>query len=281
MFSIIILTCNKAPYTKECLASILAAEDVPYEAVVVDNGSADETPSMLAEMQEAFAACGYDLRLIRNDENVGACRARNQAMRAAQGDCFVFLDNDTIVRTEDWLTRMRRILDSEEHAGVVGPKMTYPFEPHDIQCAGVGISRTGRVQFCGRGEPRDDPRFNAQRDVQCLISACFMFPRVLYEKIGELDEAYSPIQFEDFDFCYRARQAGYRVIYTPEVEIHHWESITSNETPSLPNREIMLKNWLRFKRQWRHVYSQEDGPPDEECKWKTIRMPSLHGERMR
>ena len=281
MFSIIILTCDKAPYTEKCLTSILQAEDVPYEVVVVDNGSTDDTPRVLDDLRERFAADGHELRAFFNEENVGACRGRNQAMREADGDFFVFLDNDTVICTHDWLTRMQGVLDTQEGARIVGPKMTYPFEPHDVQCAGVGISRTGRVQFRGRGDPRDDPRLNERRDVQCLISACFMSPRALYDEIGELDEAYSPIQFEDFDFCYRARQSGYRVLYTPAVEVHHWESITSNETPTLPNREVMLKNWLRFKRQWRHMYSQEDGPSDEECKWKTIRMPSLEGVRER
>jgi len=120
-----------------------------------------------------------------------------------------------------------------------------------------------------------------QKDVQCLISACFMFPKSLYDTIGGLDEEFNPIEFEDFDFCYRARRKGYRVVYVPSVEIHHWESITSDGTASLPNTYLIIKHGMLFKKRWRHMFEKEDGPPDSETKWKKIEMPSLHGRRIR
>lgn len=279
--SAIILTHNKRKYTRQCLESLIPSTGVELEVIVVDNGSTDGTPDLLTELEERFEAEGHRLRRHLNEENVGCCTARNQGLEMAEGDYCAFLDNDVMAADEDWAAGLIEVLEEEPDAGIAGPKMIYPFEPHWIQCAGVGISPNGRVQFRGRGERRDADEFNRRHEVQCLISACFLFPRSLYEEIGGLDEAFNPIEFEDFDFCYRAREAGWRCIYEPGVEMYHWESITSEGTRKLPNTYLIIKHGMVFKERWRHMFEQEDGPPDSECKWKPITMPSLEGERTR
>ena len=98
---------------------------------------------------------------------------------------------------------------------------------------------------------------------------------------GGLDEAFNPIEFEDFDFCYRARAEGGRCIYEPGVEMHHWESITSQGTQALPNTYLIIKHGLLFKERWRHAFEREDGPADADCRWVPITMPGLNGERTR
>ena len=279
--SIIILACDKADYTEACLRSLLNTRPVRFEVVVVDNGSTDRTPGMLASMKADFAFFGSRLKVIRNESNVGACRGRNQAMQTAEGEYFVFLDNDCVTCDPAWIETLRGALEEHAGVGIVGPKMIYPFEPHWIQCAGVGVSRSGRIQFRGRGEPRDDPRYNKRGEVQALISACFLFRRSLCEEIGGLDEAFSPVQFEDFDFCYRAREQGYRCLYVPQTEVRHWESVTSDGTAALPNTYLIVKNGMEFKKRWRHMFAAEDGPPDSECRWRVIEAPGLDGRKRR
>lgn len=279
--SAIILTHNKQKYTRRNLESLLTTSGVDLEVIVVDNGSTDGTPSLLRELAPKFDEAGHRLRWHRNEENVGCCTGRNQGLGMAEGHYCAFLDNDVMAAQEDWASRLIDTLEDEPEAGIVGPKMIYPFEPHWIQCAGVGISPNGRVQFRGRGEPRDADEFTVRTEVQCLISACFLFPRALYEQIGGLDEAFNPIEFEDFDFCYRARAEGWRCIYEPEVEMYHWESITSEGTRKLPNTYLIIKHGMLFKKRWRHMFENEDGPEDSECTWEPITMPSLEGERTR
>ncbi len=280
-FSIIILTHNKCEYTRKCVESILRSENADVELIVVDNGSTDDTPALLEEMRGEYERRGWTLKTILNGRNVGCCTGRNQGVAQATGEFVVFLDNDIMVKDADWLPKLRGVLAQDPAYRMVGPKIIYPFEPYWIQCAGVGISRTGRVQFRGRGCDRDDPRFNTQQEVQCLISACVMMDKALLDEIGGFDEAFNPIEFEDFDLCYRAREKGYKVIYTPDVEIYHWESITSEGTAALPNTYLIIKHGLLFKQRWRHMFEKEDGPPDSECRWRKIEMPSLEGQRVR
>lgn len=281
MYSIIILTHNKAAYTRQCLESILRGDCSRVEVIVVDNGSTDDTRALLAEMTGRFAAGGGCLRVILNERNVGCSTGRNMGLAAATGEYIVFLDNDTIIPDPAWLDKMAAVLGQHERARLVGPKICYPFPPYRIQCAGVGISRTGRVQFRGRGELPDDPRFARTEPVQALISACMMFDAALPREIGGLDEAFNPIEYEDLDFCYRARARGYQAIYTPDPVVYHWESITSEGTPALPNKYLIIKHGLLFKERWRHMFANENGPPDEETRWKKIEVPSLEGVRQR
>ena len=281
MISIVILAHNKARYTDVCLRSVLASKPADFEILVGDNGSTDETPRVLEHLSQVAAGRKIPFHVIRNEAGIGCATARNEAVARASGEELVFLDNDTVIPDPAWLEKLKRILHSDEKAAIVGPKLCYPFEPHLIQCAGVGISRTGRVQFRGRGEDGNHPRYGRVEEVQALISACFMFRRTLYDGIGGLDEAFNPIQYEDFDFCYRARSRGLRCVYTPDPVVYHWESVTSDGTAALPNRYVIIKHGMLFKRRWRHMFEKEDGPPDDETQWRVIEMPSLEGPRRR
>lgn len=279
--SIVILAHNQSQYTRQCLLSVLESRPLNLELIVVDNGSTDETPRVLEKIAQTAAAGGVALQVLSPGENLGCSTARNMAVEKASGEEVVFLDNDTTFPDPAWLEKLQRILHTEENAAIVGPKLCYPFEPNLIQCAGVGISRSGRVLFRGRGEANDSALFNQREEVQCLTSACWMFRRSLYDEIGGLDEVFNPIQFEDLDFCYRARSSGYRVVYTPDPIVYHWESITSDRTPSLNNRYVIIRNGMEFKKRWRHMFEKEDGPSDAETRWKFMEMPSLEGRRRR
>ena len=270
LISIVTLTHNKLEYTSRCLRSLLRAAYAPWELVVVDNGSTDGTRAWLAAFREEAGRAGVTVRLVLNDGNIGCSTARNQGLAAARGALIAFADNDVALRTATWLGALGGRLTRDATLGMVGPKMVYPVAPYDIQCAGVGISRAGRVLFLGRGERREDPRFNAERDVQCLISACCMTRRDVLERCGGFDEAFNPVEFEDFDLCYRARSRELSVIYEPGAEMYHFESVTTAGTPALPNTGLIIRHGLLFKERWRHMFEHEDGPPDEETAWRRL-----------
>lgn len=280
LISVVTLTHNKLDYTKRCLGSLLVTDYTPWELVVVDNGSTDGTREWLDSFKARAAEAGVVLKTVLNDTNVGCSTARNAGAAAASGDKLVFMDNDVGLRSADWLKVLSDQLDAEPETAVVGPKLVWPYEPYDIQCAGVGISRSGRVQFRGRGSSRDDPRFAARRQMQCLISACFMLKRAAFDEAGGFDEEFNPVEFEDFDLCYRIRSNGHHIYYEPSVEMYHFESVTTTGTPSLRNTYIIIKHGLKFKERWRRMFENEDGPPDEDTKWLKIparRLEDMHG----
>ena len=254
--TIVILSFNKLSVTRQCVAAVVSGTHFsgPAELVIVDNGSTDGSTDWIRE--ELAALCvehGISFKPILNDANVGCSTARNQALAAATGDFVTFLDNDVEPATPGWL--------------LLYPPRTGALET--VQCAGVGVSRTGHVCFVGRGEPFG-PAYAAAREVQCLISACLMIRRSLPLKFGGFDEIFNPVQFEDFDLCYKFRENGWKAWYEPRARMYHHESTTTAGSPSIRNAAVVVRNGLKFQRKWRHMFSREDGPTDEECRWRKL-----------
>ena len=273
-YSLITLSYNKLACTRRCLSALLTdslTDGEPWELLVVDNGSTDGSGEWCdTELVALGAARGIPVTVLHNSGNIGCSFARNRAIAAAQGAFLVFADNDIMPRTRRWMPGLRETLQAFPRCGMVGAKMVYPWEPYPIQCAGVGISQRGHVCFLGRGEPRETPAFNQTRAVQCLISACLLIPAALLRQHGGFDEAFHPVQFEDFDLCYRLRAAGYQAVYTPAVEMYHLESVTTQGTPTVRNAAVVVRNGLLFQKRWRARFAHEEGPAEEACRWRRI-----------
>ncbi|MCK5850354.1 MAG: glycosyltransferase family 2 protein [Kiritimatiellae bacterium] len=273
--SVITLTHNKIDYTKRCLSSLLKTSYIPWELVIVDNGSTDGTVEWLKKFRITAEESGVSVALVLNDSNIGCSTARNLGSERARGERLVFVDNDVALRSKTWLTQMGSCLDRHPDAGIVGLKLVYPYKPHPIQCAGAAISPSGRIQFTGRGEQRDDPLFNTECEMQCLISACFMLKRSVMTDTGGFDEAFNPVEYEDIDLCYNAREKGYKIFYTPSAEMYHFESVTTAGTPALPNTYLIIKNGVLFKKRWKHMFENENGPSDKETLWRDSKTYTL------
>lgn len=272
-YSVIVLSFNKLACTQRCLTRMVEDTECPdpWELVVVDNGSTDGSAEWCAgALVEAGRAKGVPVRLVRLPGNIGCSRARNLGIEASGGSLLAFADNDVFPCTRRWLPMLGKRLDTTEGYGMVGPKLLYPPPSRLIQCAGVGISRRGHVCFRGRGEASDTPAYNELREVQCLISACLMIPRELIERHGGFDPAFHPVQFEDFDLVYRLRAQGYKAVYDPSVSMYHDESTTTAGTAGLNNAANVIRNGLLFQKRWRSLFANEEGPSEEDCRWKRI-----------
>ena len=270
MHSVITLTHNKIKVTRKCLDTLLDTVHPAWELIVVDNGSTDGTCSWLEGFREKAAARNIAVKLIFNSGNIGCSTARNQGAAAASGTLLTFIDNDIALRSRHWLTTLGRPIQNEPRVAMTGPKLVYPLPPYRIQCAGAGVAPTGRILFRGRGEDRQDPRFNRRLEVQCLISACCTVDHRAFDQAEGFDEAFNPVEFEDLDLCYRIRAGGKSVLYLPEVEMYHFESVTTAGTPSLPNTRLIVRNGLLFKKRWRHMFENENGPSDADARWKKL-----------
>lgn len=272
--SILILASNKCEYTRRGLQSLFRSSLRPFQVVLVDNGSTDDTQQVFSEFVERAKSENISVKTLRLDQNLGAIVGRNRGMELMDGQYWVFLDNDVSVRTRGWLERLSAELDQNPNVGIVGPKLIYPLPPHDIQCAGCAVTPGGQVAFLGRGEPRASAKFTLAKDCQTLISATWMMRADVAKRIGPLDEIFSPVQFEDIDYCYRFREAGFLCRYIPDVEMYHFENVTTSRG-SLNYPYITVKNGLKFKAKWKHRFSAENGLAEKDWRWAKVETVSL------
>ena len=270
LVSVLILAHNKAAHTRRCLDGMFASTCDSVQFVFVDNGSTDETPDVFRSFAERAGARGWTVDTMTLNENIGAVSGRNRGLPLLTGEHVVIMDNDVTPRTRGWMETLVAFLRANPDVGVVQPKMIYPVAPHRIQCAGCDVSPTGKVNFRGRGAARGDPAFAKPRDCQALISACWMLPRAVIDELGPLDEQFDPIQFEDIDYCYRVRESGRRAVYVPDVEMYHFENVTSGGTARMNYTYLTMKNNHKFCKKWQHRFRDEGGPPAASMEWAEI-----------
>ena len=236
--SIVIPAWNGMAYLAACLDA-LRADAVPggaagVEVIVVDNASTDGSPDLVADRYP-------EVRLIRNRDNLGFAGACNVGLEAARGRILVLLNQDTRVYP-GWREALCRALQAPR-AGVAGCKSLYA-DGETIQHAGGRIEwPLGMARHDGAGE-RDTGQWDVPRQVEYVTGAAMAFRRDVLEAVGLLDEGFWPGYYEDADFCYRVREAGYEVWYVPDALLVHAESA------SLAGTALLLQSFhqgrLRF-----------------------------------
>ena len=237
--SIIILTWQGMPYITACLDAVYAQTYARFDVIVVDNASTDGTAD--------FVAAHYpQAQLIRNTRNAGFAAGSNVGIRVAQGDVIVLLNQDTVVERE-WLAAIMQAMQ-QPGVGIVGCKCLYP--DGRIQHAGGYLARpSAQPQHYGCGEV-DHGQYDESRDVEFVTGAALAISRAALYTIGELDADLSPAYFEDTDWCFRARAAGYAVRYEPTARLtHHDGGSMKRESQIMAYHRgrvgFALKHWPR------------------------------------
>lgn len=239
--SIIIPTFNNLELTRQCLEAIRRNTPAPAcEIILVDNASTGGTRDFLRR-----EASEGRLRAVLNDENLGFARASNQGARAARGRYLVFLNNGAVPQP-GWLQALLDVIESDPSVGVVGAKLLSP-DTGLVQHAGVVFGPTRTPYHIYEGWNPDHPAVNYQRDFQVVTAACCLVRREEFLAQGGFHEGYQR-GFEDVDLCLSYRQAGYRIVYTPDSVLyhHHQASIRQDREhakKARANTRLLLERW--------------------------------------
>ena len=215
--SIIILNWNGVEDTAECLQSLKKITYPNYEIIVVDNGSKGNDAGVLEERYGNYA------HVIRNDRNYGYTGGNNIGIRyvldKSSPEYLLILNNDTIA-APDFLDQMVKMAEGDDSIGIAGPKVYYHRLPNRIQSAGARVNmRTGQASLIGVKEV-DTGQYDKQREVDYVSGCCLLMKREVIQKAGLFDESYF-CYWDETDYCFRAREAGYKVVYVPGAKIWH------------------------------------------------------------
>ncbi|HVA38750.1 MAG TPA: glycosyltransferase family 2 protein [Candidatus Dormibacteraeota bacterium] len=231
LVSLVLLTWNALEYTKTTLESVRRFTQLPCELVIVDNGSEAPTVEHLRGLTDAT--------VIYNGENRGFAGGCNQGIAASRGRYVMLLNNDVVV-TEHWLEDMVAAAQRDLDIGIVGPRSN--------QVAGVqqldapyrtveemhGFAAQRRAALHGTGAYLDR-----------VIGFCMLIDRRVLEAVGGLDESFGTGNFEDDDYCVRARLAGYKIWMADDVFIHHFGHRTF-AAQKIDYAATMSRNWSIF-----------------------------------
>ena len=221
--SIIIPLFNRVDLTVACLRALAAnTGDVDHEIVLVDNASSDETPELLAGL-------GGDVKVVRNEENLGFATACNQGARTASSERLVFLNNDT----EPWPGWLPPLLGALQDDDVVAAGSLLLFPDGTVQHAGVVmVENDGEPPLLAMHHPYQvdpsHPLAQRARDVAVVTGASFAVDRQAFFSVGGFDEG-SWNGFEDVDLCLQLADAGGRIRSEPASVVTHHESASGPE----------------------------------------------------
>ncbi len=237
--TIIVLTYNKKELLERCLRTIeLTVPEAPgFEFIVVDNGSTDGTDALVVGGHPRF-------RLVRTEANLGFPGGMNLGMSESSpaSKYLVLLSND-LEFSGDWLPAILETAGADRAVGIVGCRLLYP--DGTIQHAGGALDGNMHSYHIGQ-HAADDESFGGVAPVTYVTGAVLLLRRELYELVGGFDPGYSPYLYEDVDLCFRARRAGFKVMYDGRTRIIHHESTTIDPAKVPAVLAISFRNHLRF-----------------------------------
>ncbi|HNR29781.1 MAG TPA: glycosyltransferase [Candidatus Hydrogenedentes bacterium] len=239
LVSVVIPVFNQLDLTRACMRSLFNTDaGRPFEAVLVDNGSDDDTKRGL----DALARDYPQLRIVTNYENYWFALGNNIGVANTTGEYIVLLNNDTEV-TPRWLEPLIAPLESDPDVGAVGPKLLYA--DGTVQAAGFVFSDRSKIPYhVYRNAPADAPYVNKPRGFQALTGACLAVRAADFIALRGLDPVYAN-GCEDLDFCFALRfNRGKRLLYAPASVVYHHEGKTEGRNRAiLYNRATFVGRW--------------------------------------
>ncbi|MBI5143643.1 MAG: glycosyltransferase family 2 protein [Candidatus Omnitrophica bacterium] len=228
---IILPICDQFEYAKGCIESIIAKTYTPYRIIIINNGKDAHTKIYLKGLRSANRC---EVEIVENEENIGWVRAINKGIEISDAPYLCFQNDDTLV-TDDWLGKMLAIFGKDGRIGIINP--TWEGKPlsQDIDSFARHLEK-----YKGKFIETDWAR-----------GFCVLVKREVVDRIGGLDDIFSPAYFDDVDFSVRAIEAGYLCVRALDTYVHHYRNKTFFEILRGPRwNELHEKNKLIYYKRW-------------------------------
>lgn len=214
--SIIMLTMNRLKRTAHSLQQLYKNTTLPFELIVVDNNSDPETRAFLEKLSREKS----NLRIFYEPINLGCAGGRQKAIKYAEGDYIVTLDNDCEVTTY-WVEKLLVRIVEEQNIGGACCKVVLPDGYIQYNGGNLSISNSFiRLSFMDERKKHSDLETFIERDCSWIPGGAAIFKRKVFAKARINQEIIGG--FEDADFSLRVREAGYRLVNCPtSTVIHH------------------------------------------------------------
>ncbi len=234
--SVIIPNRDSPKLMSNVLNGLAETEYADLEIIVADNETQNPATRALYQ-QHGQGTRRFIVESVPGPFNFS--RSINHGVARASGELLLFLNNDIEMQDAGWLREMVSCFQYEG-TGIVGARLLYP--DRTLQHAGVivGLGGLAGHWFVGKSESSWGPmgRLSVRQSLSAVTGAAMLVSRACLEKVGSFDEERFAIAYNDIDFCLRAREQGFRVVWTPFATLIHHESASrgSDEVPEMIER---------------------------------------------
>jgi GT2 family glycosyltransferase len=243
LVSIIIPTRDKVDLLKKCIESIFEKTIYNnYEIIIVDNNSIEQKTFEYFDL----ISKKHNVKIISDKREFNYSALNNYAMKFADGEFLVLLNNDIEIISTDWLLELIGIA-SQPNVGVVGARLWYPDNTlqHGGVILGVGSGANHAHTGLKKGQTGYQYRAICLQSMSVVTAACLAVRKELYESVGGLDEVNLPVAFNDVDFCLKILEKNLRNVWTPYAELYHHESVSRGNDDS-PKKRKRFNSELRY-----------------------------------
>lgn len=216
--TVIILNWNGKHWLEKFLPSVCATEYQPLEIVVIDNGSTDDSVSFL---KQHFS----EIRLIEFEENYGFTDGHNKALPYLDAPYLLLLNSDVEVPS-NWITPLVEVMEKDDKVASVQPKIIAYHDKISFEHAGAagGFLDRFAYPFC-RGRlfdqvEKDEGQYDEPMEVFWATGACSMIRKSVIDEIGLFESDFFA-HMEEIDFCWRAKNHGYKIMVQPASKVYH------------------------------------------------------------
>ncbi len=241
--SIVILNWNGLSDTIECLESVKKIDYPDYETIVVDNGSSDGSSDEIARLFP-------EVVLIRNTKNLGFAGGNNVGIKYAMqhsSGYILLLNNDTVVDA-GIIRNLVCATNANPSISIFGCKAYYYSDKSRIYSLGARWdSEAFWFDHIGNNELDEDGKYSSLQEADFISGCAIFFNRTVVERIGMLDTKYF-LNYEETDWCYRARKKAIRCAGVPNAVVWHKVSVSFGGQESPMHNYFMTRNELLWAR---------------------------------
>lgn len=247
--AVVILNWNGKSFLQKFIPSVLNNIPVYAELIVADNHSTDGSVAFIEKHYP-------QIRLVINQENGGYAKGYNDALKQIEAQYYVLLNSDIEVGT-NWVEPIVKLMDQDKSIAACQPKILSYHQKRDFEYAGAGggyVDKYG-YPFC-RGRifqeiEEDQKQYNDPVEVFWASGACMFVRAEYFHELGGLDDDFFA-HMEEIDFCWRAKNAGYKIYYQGESVVYHVGGGTLHK--SNPK-----KTYLNFRNNFYLLYKNLEG----------------------
>lgn len=259
--SIIILNYNTHSLVSDLIATIKTK--TKHEIIIVDNNSSDNSVKQLTKKHP-------QIKLIANPKNLGFATGNNVGIKSATGKYILLLNSDTLIQS-DAIDHCLNHLECHPQIGILTPKLILPDGAIDLACHRGFPTPLNSLAYFAKlerlfpnlklfaGYHQTWKNFDTTHQVDAVSGAAMFIRRQVIDQIGLLDERFF-MYAEDIDFCHRAKDAGWQVVYFPQAQVTHLKGMSGTKSRHSHTQSSTRHHFYHTMKQYWHKHYSHKQP---------------------